>query len=110
MRLKWPETRDGRRKDGEMQVHVLVTDNPMESSEDYGLHFLNITDEDVLFASTAGVTEVVKRMASMPAAPMEPSRAFTMHPEMKQADGMLLSYCETLLMFLGVISSITAVY
>ncbi|KAI9163791.1 transcriptional regulatory protein [Paramyrothecium foliicola] len=94
IRLKWPEIRDGRRRADEMHVHVLSSNNPLELSQDYGIHFLNTTDRDVTFANQDGLSQAVQDIAISLSTPVQPGRALTNHPQLDRGDSMLLSYYE----------------
>lgn len=89
LRLLWPDRHDGRRKDSGFVVYE-PPENPHEASKSYGVHFLNVTHNDVASSldptsSNALVTKTVAK----------PTRALNLYPSMVGQDALFMSYCKS---------------
>ncbi|KAM0481983.1 hypothetical protein ACHAPX_003317 [Trichoderma viride] len=88
VRLLWPDRHDGRRKDSGFVVYS-PPENPLELSETYGLHFLNVTNSDVASSlNPSSYNALVTRPFTKPA------RALNLYPSMVGQDAMFMSYYE----------------
>lgn len=89
VRLLWPDRHDGRRKDSGFVVYT-PPENPLELSDTYGLHFLNVTNHDVASSlDPSSYNALVRRPIT------KPGRALNLYPSMVGQDAMFMSYCKS---------------
>lgn len=89
VRLLWPDRHDGRRKDSGFVVYE-PPENPMELSDNYGLHFLNVTNNDVASSlDPSSYNALVTRPIT------KPGRTLNLYPSMVGQDATFMSYCKS---------------
>jgi hypothetical protein len=91
MRLLWPDHYDGRRRDGNLTVHV-PEGNPSQRSEHYGLEFVNATFRHV---EAARDQKDLKR--ALVVTPMgRPGKTLALHAPIQGHDSHFMTYCKHL--------------
>lgn len=91
MQLRWEDKYDGRRKEGHLKAPTDAVYLLPELKEIYGLHFLNVTPEDVEYSirSIAWPQLIAKRNHTYPS-----PRSLSPWPDISRDGSDLLEYCE----------------